>query len=103
MTLDLTEAAISDLRSIGNYTVERWGSEQEERYLNLLWKKFEEILEDPARWRHREDLFPECQIAAQGKHVILFRVKGRVLQIVRILHSAMELPRHIPRDVQSGE
>ncbi len=28
----------------------------------------------------------------QGRHVILFRVQGKTLQIVRILHSAMDFP-----------
>lgn len=98
MTLDFTDAAVSDLQSIRNYTLQTWGPKQEERYLNALWRKFEEILADPKRWRHRDDLFPGCQLAAQGKHVILFRVKGKVLQVVRILHSAMDYPRHLPED-----
>ena len=100
MTLDFTEAAVSDLQSIRNYTLEKWGPEQEQRYLNALWKKFEEILRDPDRWRFRNDLFPGCQIAAQGKHVLLFRVRGKTLEIVRILHSAMDFPRHLPEDLE---
>ena len=95
MTLDFTQAAVSDLRSIREYTLETWGEFQEQEYLDALWKKFEEILTDPQRWRYRNDLFPGCQIAAQGKHVILFRIDGDVLQIVRILHSAMDFRRHL--------
>lgn len=96
MTLEFTNAAVSDLQSIRSYTLETWGAEQEQRYLDALWQKFEEILADPTRWRSRGDLFPGCRIAAQGKHVILFRMEGTVLQIVRILHSAMDFPRHLP-------
>ena len=99
MTLDFTDAAVSDLRSIRNYTLNAWGEEQEQIYLDSLWSRFEEIIEDPERWRYREDLFPKCQIAAQGKHVILFRVQGNVLQIIRILHGAMDFPRHLPEDL----
>jgi len=95
MTLDFTKAAVSDLQSIRSYTLETWGAEQEQRYLDELWQKFEEIRADPKRWRRRDDLFPDCQIAAQGKHVILFRIENSVLQIVRILHSAMDFPRHL--------
>lgn len=101
MTLDFTKAAVSDLQSLRSYTLETWGGAQEQRYLDALWKKFEEILADPARWRQREDLFPGCRIAAQGKHVILFRVEGSVLQIVRILHGAMDFPRHLPDEHES--
>jgi len=102
VTLDFTEAALSDLRSIRNYTLETWGSEQERLYLDSLWDKFEEILREPQRWRSRGDLFPGCQIAAQGKHVILFRIQGKVLQIVRILHGAMDFHRHIPDDLEGS-
>ena len=101
MKLDFTKAAVSDLRSIQDDTLEKWGAEQEALYLNALWEKFEEILSDPQRWRFRSDLFPECQIAAQGKHVILFRIQGKTLQIVRILHGAMDFRRHIPKEARN--
>ena len=96
MKLDLTEAAIDDLRSIRAYTLETWGERQEEIYLDRLWKRFEEILADSASPRFRHDLFPDCQVAAEGKHIILFRVRRDVLQIVRVLHSAMDFKRHLP-------
>ena len=99
MMLDLTAAAVADLRSICDYTVETWGKEQESRYLDALWTRLEEILADPERWRRRDDLFPGCKIAAQEKHVILFRLEGDVLQVVRILHSAMDFRRHIPDEL----
>jgi toxin ParE1/3/4 len=97
MTLDFTLAAVSDLQAIRAYTLERWGPKQEQLYLDGLWRKFEEILADPGKWRLRADLFPGCQIAAQGRHVILFRIQGTTLQIVRILHSSMDFRRHIPK------
>lgn len=97
MTLEFTSAAISDLRSIRAYTLETWGPDQEQIYLDSLWAKFDEILASAGKWRVRNDLFPRCQIAAQGRHVILFRVQGTTLQIVRILHSSMDFPRQFPK------
>jgi toxin ParE1/3/4 len=97
MTLEFTPAAVSDLRYIRQYTLEKWGPKQEQFYLDSLWQKFEDITVDPAKWRRREYLFPGCQIASQGRHLILFRVTEGKLQIVRILHSSMDLPRHLPR------
>jgi toxin ParE1/3/4 len=99
MTLEVTPAAISDLRSIRNYTLKIWGLEQEQIYLDSLWGKFEEILADPQKWRFRDDLFPRCQIAAQGRHVILFRLNETTLQIVRILHNSMDFQRHVSKDL----
>ena|SRR5688572_17406867 len=99
MKLDFTPAAVSDLRTIRAYTLERWGLKQEQIYLDGLWNKFEEILAHPLKWRVRPDLFPGCQIAAQGRHVILFRIQGVTLQIVRILHSSMDFRRHVPKSL----
>jgi len=96
MNLELTDAALGDLRSIREYTLETWGGEQEEKYLREMWARFEEIRADPQRWRFREDLFPGCQLAPQGKHVILFRIREETLQIVRVLHSAMDFRRRLP-------
>lgn len=99
MTLEFTHAAVTDLQSIRDYTFATWGESQEAAYLEAMWSRFAEIMESPGRWRKREDLFPGCQIASQGRHVILFRIEGSVLQIVRILHSAMDFKRH----TNSGE
>lgn len=97
MKLDLTRAALEDLRSIRAYTLENWGAAQEQKYLDQLWGKFESLSADPSPFRFRHDLFPGCQIAAEGKHVILFRVDHSILQIVRVLHSAMDYKRHLSR------
>lgn len=99
MNLELTGAAVSDLQSIRNYTLVKWGKTQERIYLDSLWAKFEEIASNPERFRFRRDLFPDCQVASHGKHVLLFRVRGSTLQIARILHGAMDFPRHLPDEL----
>lgn len=95
MKLILTEAALEDLRSVRAYTLENWGAAQEERYLDRLWSRFEALQANPERHRLRPDLFPGCRIAAEGRHVILFRADEGVLKIVRVLHVAMDFKRHI--------
>ena len=40
-------------------------------------------------------MIPGCRIAAEGRHIILFRVDDDALQIVRVLHSAMHFKRHV--------
>ena len=93
--LEITDAAIADIRSIREYTLLQWGERQDEIYADLLWKRFEEILTDASPYRFRHDLFPGCQIASEGRHVILFRIRKGVLQVVRVLHSAMDFKRHL--------
>jgi toxin ParE1/3/4 len=95
MKLILTVAALEDLRSIRAYTLEAWDEAQEERYLDRLWTRFEILQANPERYRLRSDLFPGCRIAAEGRHVILFRADEGVLKIVRVLHVAMDFKRPI--------
>ncbi len=99
MKMTFTHAALEDLRSIRAYTLETWGAEQEQHYLDRIWTKFEAIRADPSRFRLRADLFPDCRIATEGKHVILFRSIGETMEIVRVLHSAMDYKRHLPPGV----
>jgi len=94
--LILTEAALEDLRSIRAYTLEKWGEEMEERYLRKLWTRIESLRVDPCRYRIRKEFFPGCRLAAEGRHLILFRSGDQALEIVRILHSAMDLRGHLP-------
>ena len=74
MTLELTEEALSDIRTIREYTFTRWGEVQEQKYLDGIWDKFEDLVTDPERWRSRDDLFPGCSIAIYQKHLIPLRV-----------------------------
>ena len=43
MELDLTDAALADLRSIRAYTLETWGEKQEDKYLNEFRSQKDEI------------------------------------------------------------
>ena len=96
MNLRITQAAMEDLRSTRAYTLETWGAEQEQHYLDRIWARFEMIGHYPERHRQRPDLFPGCRIATEGKHVILFRADAEQLEIVRVLHAAMDFKRHLP-------
>ncbi len=94
MRLELTQAALADLRSIRRYTLKRWGKAQEQHYIDLIWRKFSDLQATRDRCRFRNDLFPNCQVAAVEKHVVLFRVQADTLQVVRVLHGAMDFSRH---------
>jgi len=61
MTVRLSLLALQDLQGISNHTLDRWGEEQEELYLNTIYDLFEEISAAPHRWRYRHNLYPECQ------------------------------------------
>jgi toxin ParE1/3/4 len=95
MEIILSPAAILDLQSISGYTRQTWGIEQEEFYLKGLWKKLEEIQLSPGSYRLRDDLLQGCRSARHEKHVIFFALQGQTLQIIRILHGAMDFRIHL--------
>lgn len=95
MKLILSPSAIRDLREISDYTFQTWGAEQEERYLKSLWSKLSEIQSSPEPGRIRKDLASGCRSVRYEKHVIFFSIKGQTLQVIRILHGAMDFNRHL--------
>jgi toxin ParE1/3/4 len=96
MKLILTEAALADLRAISAYTLETWGEEQEARYIQQMWSRMELMRANPNCGRRRDDLFPGCRLVAEGRHVILFRQNRKAVEVIRVLHSAMDFRRHLP-------
>ena len=88
------------MAGIAEYTLETWGERQTVKYRNLLEQGFAKIAAAPLtpRSKDRDELFPGCRSFHVGKHVILYRVKGDVVEVARVLHDSMELDRHIPAE-----
>jgi toxin ParE1/3/4 len=95
MNLILSPSAIRDLQVISDYTVQTWGAEQENRYLKGLWGKLAEIQSNPDSCPLRDDLAKGCRSVRHEKHVIFFSINGQTLQVIRILHGAMDFNRHL--------
>jgi len=95
MKFILSPSAVRDLQSISEYTLKNWGADQEETYLKDLWKKLAAIQSDPGSFRLREDLVKGCRSARHEKHVIFFAIQGQTLQVIRILHRAMDFSSHL--------
>jgi toxin ParE1/3/4 len=95
MNLILSPSVVRDLQEISNYTLHTWGAELEDRYLKGLWAKLAEIQSNPDSFRLREDLAKSCRSARHEKHVIFFSIQGQTLQVIRILHGAMDFNSHL--------
>lgn len=99
MKLVFSPAAIRDIQSISDYTFQAWGPEQESLYLRGLWKKLDQIRSQPEIHRLRNDLLTTCRSARHEKHVIFFSVDGDSIQVIRVLHGAMDFDSHFPDDL----
>lgn len=95
MRLVLSPSAIRDLQDISDDTLQTWGAAQEDLYLKRLWGKLAEIQSNPETCLLRENLAKGCRSARHEKHVIFFSITGRTLQVIRILHGAMDFNSHL--------
>ena len=95
MKLRLAEEAVFDLQEIANYTWAQWGEDQEQNYLQLLYRTMDQVASDPTRARLRNDLYHGCLMMLAGKHAIFFTIQEDTVCIARILHQAMDHYRHL--------
>jgi toxin ParE1/3/4 len=92
-----------DILEILAYSKELWGSEQVRAYGELIKEALATIAEDPQRGRSREDVRPGIlayhigQRGRPARHIVFYRIAARgAVQIVRVLHDAMDFERHLP-------
>lgn len=90
----VSPAAERDLENIVEHTLQSWGLEQVERYLDALFAAFERLAKSPRT-------APACNHIKSGyrrlrvrRHVIYFRITDHGIAIIRVLHDRMDALRH---------
>ena len=96
MRIRLSKLARGDLESIYSNTLEKWGRAQADRYVGAIWDAFDKVAQTPERWRLRDKIHPGCRICFTGRHAIVYRLHQGCVEIARVLHDAMDFPKHIP-------
>ena len=84
-----------DLKDIWRYTVQQWGEAQADQYLYDLDREIQGLLKFP-------DLGTPCDPIRAGyrrlqvkRHLVFYRRDGQHLEIVRVLHDAMDVKSHL--------
>ena len=106
-TVRLTESAEHDFSNIIRWSAERFGKARARAYAETISMALQELTAGPALTgvATRDDIVPgllSIHVARKrrkGRHFIMFRVDEhdkRVIDVLRILHDAMDLPRHVP-------
>tara|TARA_R110002110_G_scaffold143993_1_gene332944 strand:+ start:206 stop:508 length:303 start_codon:yes stop_codon:yes gene_type:complete len=93
----LTAKAQDDLDSIGEYTLERWGTEQVVSYLSRIDATFEKLCLSEANDRDASEVKGGLLSVQAGSHVVFFnrRDNGDVVILRILLHQRMDFRRHL--------
>jgi toxin ParE1/3/4 len=108
-TIRLSAAAERDFDEILDWTLQRFGARQAEVYADILIAAIQELCSGPkvpgAIARHEISRGLRSLHAARrgrpARHLLLFRVtpdQDKTIDVIRILHDSMDLPRHLPSD-----
>jgi toxin ParE1/3/4 len=92
---NLSRRAKADIRGIWAYTSDYWGREQAEIYLGLIEAAVEAITDDPKPGRPCNEVRQGYRKHLVGSHVLFYRMKGKTVFVVRILHQRMNVERHL--------
>ena len=101
----LSTAAEADIADILDYTLESFGEAQTDLYGSLLAESLDALRNGPGivGSRSREDILPGLyslhigRLGQKARHLIFFRKDdGEIIEVLRVLHDAMELTRHLP-------
>lgn len=103
----LAEAAENDFAEILRWTLERFGEQQERIYAETLAAALEDLAAGPgvvgaaARDDIDKGIFTlhVARHGRKGRHFVMFRVgrdrEHNVIEVLRLLHDAMDLSRHV--------
>lgn len=112
-TTRLTAAARSDFDEIIDWTVDQFGPAQAIAYARALTALISELDARPSQpgMKERPELgkgiytLHVARRGRKGRHFVVFRIvdqRARVLEVLRFLHDAMDLPRHLPAAEEDG-
>lgn len=103
----LAATAEADLAEILWWTAEQFGENQARAYADTLSDALDALMEGPAVLgvKARDDIaegiltLHVARLGRKGRHLIAFRAgrdaDGGFIEVLRILHDAMDLPRHL--------
>ena len=103
-TVRLGRQAEQDYLEILQWTTKTFGKGQARIYAETMARAIEALEDGPdvVGARTCDDIQPGIRtlhIARQGRagrHFVVFRVTGSEIDVLRLLHDSMDLPRHLP-------
>jgi len=94
---EITAQARNDLRSIGRYSVAKWGVQKRNDYLRSLSRRFHWIAENPNLGTPRPDIDIDYFCFPEGEHLIFYILIDNLPVIVGIPHKRMDAVAHFQK------
>ena len=92
-------AAIADIEGIWDYSAERWGVEQADRYVLRLRETCLAIAREDLPGQDISLIRPGYRKQLSGRHVVYYRViEDGAVDVIRILHQRMDVSVHLGGD-----
>ena len=93
--LRLSRRARKHLADIAEYTLSVWSADQAGRYMSKLDDTVFMLRQTPFAGVKRGEVKRGYRAFPSGEHVIFYRVRGDVLEVVGILRRHMDAKRHL--------
>jgi plasmid stabilization system protein ParE len=89
--------ARQELEELRRYSIEHWGAGIARRYLEDIRDAAKAAAQHPERTRHLPDSF---RILRVRSHYLILHIdpQAQRVTIARVLHVAMDIERHLPRE-----
>lgn len=116
LRIALSPAARRDIGEALTWSQERFGERAARRYADLFKQALHDIAADPERpgstrrpdlargvWTYhlffsRDRARSDLGIVRKPRHLLIYRRRGETIEIVRVLHDARDVERHLPEE-----
>ena len=95
MRLELSRKAQADLDDIRDYSLAEFGAARAIAYVDAVEEAFRRILSFPGIGAVVPEVRPPVRSLACGQHRIFYAVEGDSVFVLRLLHKAMDVERHL--------
>ncbi len=95
--LQLSAQARRDITGIRAYSRQQWGEQQANAYSATLARGFEALRDNPDLGVTRDDLAPGIRSLLVEQHRIIYRIKGDVIRVLRVVHYRQDESQQIDR------
>ena len=90
----LSERADEDLEEIFEFTLNKFGFQQAEKYLFELENVFETLYKNPSLGKKRNEIKNGLLSFPKDNHIVFYRILKNRIWIVRVLHGSRDIPNY---------